>query len=145
LEKTALVVSYDLFLNDTARRYADIVLPGTAWLEELGCKMTHTHLYLMERALDPPGETRSVYRLMTELAGRLGIEGFHPWTSEEDMVNAVLDHPCTGHATVAALRAEGGIRALNVSHVANPTLDFDTPSRKIEFYSEQAVRMGLPA
>jgi anaerobic selenocysteine-containing dehydrogenase len=98
LEKTALVVSYDLFLNDTARRYADIVLPGTAWLEELGCKMTHTHLYLMERALDPPGETRSVYRLMTELAGRLGIEGFHPWTSEEDMVNAVLDHPCTGHA-----------------------------------------------
>lgn len=145
LEKTALVVSYDLFLNDTARRHADIVLPGTAWLEELGCKMTHTHLYLMERALDPPGETRSVYRLMTELAGRLGLEGFHPWASEEDMVNAVLDHPCTGHATVAALRAEGGMRALDVSHVANPTLDFDTPSRKIELYSEQAVRLGLPA
>ena len=60
------------------------------------------------------------------------------------MVDAILDHPCTGHATVAALRAEGGIRALNVSHVANPTLDFDTPSRKIEFYSEQAERLGLP-
>ena len=60
------------------------------------------------------------------------------------MVDAILDHPCTGHATVAALRAQGGIRALNVSHVANPTLDFDTPSRKIEFYSEQAERLGLP-
>jgi anaerobic selenocysteine-containing dehydrogenase len=31
-----------------------------------------------------------------------------------------------------------------VSHVANPGLDFDTPSRKIEFYSEQAARLGLP-
>ena len=60
------------------------------------------------------------------------------------MVDAILDHPCTGRATVAALRAEGGIRPLNVSHVANPTLDFDTPSRKIEFYSEQAERFGLP-
>ena len=144
LQRTPLVVSYDLFLNDTARRFADIVLPGTAWLEEVGCKMTHTHLYLMERALEPPGETRSLYRWVTELAARLGLTGFHPWASEEAMIDAVLDHPCTGHATVAALRAEGGIRALNVSHVANPTLDFDTPSRKIELYSEQAERLGLP-
>ena len=144
LERTRLVVSYDLFLNDTAKRFADVVLPGTAWLEELGCKMTHTHLYLMEQALEPPGETRSLHRLMKDLAGRLNLEGFHPWASEEAMVDAILDHPCTGHATVAALRAQGGIRALNVSHVANPTLDFDTPSRKIEFYSEQAERFGLP-
>ena len=143
LEPTPLVVSYDLFLNETARRFADIVLPGTAWLEEVGCKMTHTHLYLMEQALAPPGETRSLYALVKELAERLNLVGFHPWASEEAMVDAILDHPCTGHATVATLRAEGGIRALNVSHVANPTLDFDTPSRKIEFYSEQAQRLGL--
>jgi anaerobic selenocysteine-containing dehydrogenase len=144
LQRTRLIVSYDLFLNETARRFADVVLPGTAWLEQLGCKMTHTHLYLMEQALAPPGETRSLYALVKELAERLNLEGFHPWPSEEAMVDAILDHPCTGHATVAALRSEGGIRALNVSHVANPGLDFDTPSRKIEFYSEQAARLGLP-
>ncbi|UCH47177.1 MAG: molybdopterin-dependent oxidoreductase [Betaproteobacteria bacterium] len=144
LERTKLVVSYDLFLNETARRFADIVLPATAWLEELGCKMTHTHLYLMEQALRPRGETRSLYSLITELAERLGLDGFNPWASEEAMINAVLDHPCTGHATVAALRTEGGIRALDISHVANPTLEFDTPSRKIEFFSEQAESLGLP-
>jgi len=60
------------------------------------------------------------------------------------MVDAILDHPCTRHATVASLRAQGGIGALNVSQVANPTLDFDTPSRKIEFYSAQAGKLGLP-
>ena len=144
LERTRLLVSYDLFLNDTARRYADIVLPATAWLEELGCKMTHTHLYLMEPALAPAGETRSVHWLMKALAERLRLEGFHPWESEEAMVDAILDHPCTGRATVASLRAQGGIAALNISHVANPDLDFDTPSRKIEFYSARAQSLGLP-
>jgi anaerobic selenocysteine-containing dehydrogenase len=144
LQRTSLIVSYDLFLNETARRFADVVLPGTAWLEEVGCKMTHTHLYLMEQALATPGETRSLYAVVKELAERLNLEGFHPWASEEAMMNAILDHPCTGHATVQSLRAEGGIRALDISHVANPKLDFDTPSRKVEFYSEQAARLGLP-
>src|ERR1700709_2331343 len=102
LQRTELIVSHDLFLNDTARRFADVVLPGTAWLEELGCKMTHTHLYLMERALAAPGETRSLYEVVKELAARLRLAGFHPWASEEAMVDAILDHPCTGQATVAA-------------------------------------------
>ena len=144
LQRTRLTVSYDLFLNDTARRFADVVLPGTAWLEEVGCKMTHTHLYLMEQALPPAGEARSLHWLMTTLAGRLRLDGFHPWASEEAMIDAILDHPCTGHATVASLRAQGGIRALDVSHVAHPTRDFDTPSRRIELWSAQAERLGLP-
>lgn len=144
LARTRLVVSYDLFLTETARRFADVVLPATAWLEELGCKSAYTHLYLMEPALSPAGEARSAYWLLTRLAERLGLEGFHPWADEEAMVNAILDHPCTGHATVASLRAQGGVGELNISHVANPTLVFDTPSRKIEFESSVAQRLGLP-
>jgi len=143
LNRTQLVVSYDLFLNDTAKRFADVVLPSTAWLEELGCKATHTHLYLMEPALAPAGETRSLFSVVKDLAGRLGLDDFYPWASDEAVVDAVLGHPLTGHATVAALRAEGGMRALKISHVANPTLDFDTPSRKIEFFSARAEALGL--
>ncbi len=144
LARTRLVVSYDLFLNDTAQRFADVVLPATAWLEELGCKMTHTHLYLMEPALAPAGETRSVNQVFKELGERLKLDGFYPWASDEALVDTILDHPCTGRATVASLRARGGISALNISHVANPTLEFDTPSRKIEFYSAKAEALGLP-
>ncbi len=144
LQRQRLVVSYDLFINDTARRFADVVLPATAWLEELGCKMTHTHLYLMEPALAPAGEARSLYWLFRTLGERLGLAGFYPWGSDEAMVDAILDHPCTRHATVASLRAQGGIGALDISHVANPALDFDTPSRKIEFFSAEAGRLGLP-
>ncbi len=145
LARTRLVVSYDLFLNETAQRFADVVLPSTAWLEELGCKSAFTHLYLMEPALAPAGECRPASWLMRELAARLGLDGFFPWASDEALLDAILDHPATGHATVASLRAQGGMGELRISHVANPTLDFDTPSRKIEFYSEDAARLGLPA
>ncbi len=144
LSRARLVVSYDLFMNDTARRHADIVLPSTAWLEELGCKMTDTHVYLMEQALQPAGEARSVFRLLQELAARLHLDGYWPWASDEAVIDAVLDHPATRHATVAALRAQEGIGALDISHVANPGLVFDTPSRKIEFRSERAATLGLP-
>jgi len=144
LARTDLLVSYDLFLNDTARRFADVVLPSTAWLEELGCKSTNTHLYLMPKILPPPGETRPVSWVLRELADRLGIRDFYPWTSEKGPIDAILDHPATGHATVASLRAEGGIRALAISHVAHPDLRFPTPSGKIELYSERARQLGLP-
>lgn len=144
LARTRLVVSYDLFLNDTAQRFADVVLPSTAWLEELGCKSAFTHLYLMEPALQAAGEAKPATWVMRELAARLGLDGFFPWASDEALLDAILDHPATGHATVSALRAQGGMGELRISHVAHPTLDFDTPSRKIEFYSEEAARLGLP-
>jgi anaerobic selenocysteine-containing dehydrogenase len=145
LARTGLVVSHDLFLNDTARLFADVVLPATSWLEEVGCKSTNTHLYLMERALPAPGETRSVSFVLRELAARLGLGDFYPWAGEEGVLDALIAHPATGGATVAALRAEGGMRALHVSHVAHPDLGFATPSGRIELISAQAERLGLPA
>jgi anaerobic selenocysteine-containing dehydrogenase len=144
LARVGLVVSHDLFMNDTARRFADIVLPSTAWLEELGCKMTNTHLYLMEQALAAPGETRSLTWIVRALAARLGLTDFFPWPTEEAMIDAILDHPATGHATVAALRAQGGIGELCISHVAHPERRFSTPSGKVEFYSQRAVELGMP-
>jgi anaerobic selenocysteine-containing dehydrogenase len=144
LARQELVVSYDLFMNDTAERFADLVLPATAWLEELGCKSTNTHLYLMPKILEPPGETRDVPWLLRELAARLRIDDFFPWDDTEGVLNALLDAPASGHATVATLQAEGGIRALDISHVAHPDLKFATPSGKLELYSERAAQLGLP-
>jgi anaerobic selenocysteine-containing dehydrogenase len=144
LARVGLVVSHDLFMNDTVRRFADIVLPGTAWLEELGCKMTNTHLYLMEQALAAPGATRSLTWIIRALADRLGLADFFPWPTEEAMIDALLDHPATGRATVATLRAQGGIGELRVSHVAHPDLRFSTPSGKVEFYAQRARELGMP-
>jgi anaerobic selenocysteine-containing dehydrogenase len=145
LAKLDLLVSFDLFMNDTARRYADIVLPATAWVEELGAKATNTHVYLMPKAVEPPGECRSPMWLTRELARRLDLHDFFPWADDAGPLDAILDHPRTKHATVAALTAEGGMRALAMSHVGHADLTFPTPSGKAEFYSARAAALGLPA
>ena len=145
LARAELVVTYDLFMNETSRRFADVVLPSTSWLEELGCKITNTHIYLMEHILPAPGETQPLSFVLRGLAARLGIPDFYPWSSAEQVIDALLKHPSSGRCTVADLRARGGIAPLKISHVAYPTRRFDTPSGKIELYSERAAQLGLPA
>ncbi len=141
--KMDLVVCQDLFMNDTMRRHADIVLPATAWLEDVGCKRTATHIYLMDQVLPPAGEARSMTQIVRSLAERLGIEDFYPWEGETGHIDAVLDHPSTRHATVAKMREAGGIWEQDIGHVAHPELAFPTPSGKIEFYSQAAEDHGL--
>src|SRR5262245_24392437 len=143
--RTAPVLGHAPFLTDTARHSADVVLPSTCWLEELGAKSTNTHLYLMEPALPVPGETRTVAWVLQELGARLGVADFYPWADPSGPLDALIDHPSTGNATVAALRADGGIRPLRISHIAHPDLAFPTPSRKVEFESARARALGLPA
>ena len=144
-DSMSLLVCQDLFMNDTMRRCADIVLPATSWLEDVGCKRTATHLYLMDRILPPAGESRSMTSIVRSLAERLGVENLYPWAEPHGHIDAVLDHPSTGYASIEALRANGGIMPLDVSPVAHPDLKFATPSGKIEFLSETAERHALPA
>jgi anaerobic selenocysteine-containing dehydrogenase len=78
------------------------------------------------------------------LANSLGLADFFPWGSVEEVLDVILDHPTTGHATVASLRAAGGFLPLEAPHVAYADRKFDSPSGKIEFYSSQAGKLGLP-
>ena len=144
LAKAELVVAYDIFPNQTIREAADIVLPGTIWLEEIGAKSTNAFVHLSDKVLPAAGQARPVYTLYQGLAERLGIDDVYPWADQEAAINDVLDHPATGHASVDTMRANGGRVALSISHVAYPTRQFSTPSGKIEFYSERAKSMGLP-
>jgi anaerobic selenocysteine-containing dehydrogenase len=144
LARAELVVGYDLFMNQTTREVADIVLPGTLWLEEIGVKATNTHVYLADQALTAAGEARPLFVLYQGLAERLGVHDVYPWANQEAAIDAVLNHPSTGHGTVAQMRVNGGSLALKVSPTAYPTREFHTPSGKIEFYSARAESMGLP-
>ncbi len=149
LERIKLIVSYDLFMNATSRRFADLILPGTAWLEDIGLKQTATHIYFMEQALQPAGECRTLSTILRQLADRLDITNFFPWQDDEDYINALLSSQRTesGAAlTVDELRRRGGYwQKNNLSHVAYPERSFHTPSKKIEFWSERARQVGLSA
>ncbi len=147
LDQIKLIVSYDLFMNATARRCADLVLPATAWLEDIGLKQTATHIYLMERALSPAGECRNLVTILRDLAQQLSIANFFPWRDHEDYVNALLALQKTESGaplTIAELRRRGGYWPKNdLSHIAYQGHRFHTPSQKIEFWSERALQAGL--
>jgi anaerobic selenocysteine-containing dehydrogenase len=146
LEQVGLIVAYDIFANDTIRRVADIVLPGTVWLEDLGIKETATHLYLMDKAVEPAGETRPLIAVLRELAHRLAIPDFFPWPSLEDYMDALLRPQQGGALTVSRLRELGGMAERSrLDHVPYRDGRFATPSGKIEFVSERAASLGLSA
>jgi len=147
LEQIKLIVAYDLFMNETARCCADLVLPATAWLEDIGLKQTATHIYLMERALTPEGECRTLITILRQLAQRLAVANFFPWRDEEDYINALLAAQKTEVGeplTVAELRLRGGYWQKNgLSHIAYQEHRFHTPSKKVELWSERALLAGL--
>jgi len=145
LERVGLIVAYDIFANDTIRRVADIVLPGTVWLEDLGIKDTATHIYLMDKALEPAGECRPLIPILRDLAERLAIRDFFPWGSLEAYMDALLAPQQDGTLTVARLRAMGGMAERSrLSHVPYREGGYATPSGKVEFYSERAESLGFP-
>lgn len=145
LEKLDFILAHDLFLNETARDYADIVLPGTSWVEETGFKQTFTHVYLMDQAIDPLWDARPVSAVLTGLAERLDLKDFLPWGSVEGAIDAILSPIGGGGMTVERLREQEGRQELQVSPVAYPDHKFHTPSGKVEFLSERAAEAGLPA
>ena len=147
LERVGLVVAYDIFMNETIRRVADLILPGTIWLEELGLKDTASHIYLMERVLQPEDEARPLMRILRDLADQLAIADFFPWQNEEAYLNTLLSPQRTderGSLTLEQLRQKGGLwQKSGLSHVAYPDRCFHTPSGKVEFWSERAQKVGL--
>lgn len=146
-ERVRLVVAYDIFMNETMRRVADLILPGTIWLEELGLKDTASHIYLMERALQPEGEARPLMRILRDLAEQLVISDFFPWQDEEEYLNTLLAPQRTHEGrslTVEQLRQRGYVwQKSGLSHVAYPDRRFHSPSGKVEFWSERAQKAGL--
>lgn len=143
LKKLDLVVVYDLFLNHTAREVGDIILPATSWLEELGLRTSNTHIYLMDKVLEPPGECREASDWMNELAGKLGIADYFPWRDKEECLNECLDSPACKGATVGKLRNLPGGIAANIPGVPYSDFVFSSPSGKFEFYSQRAEGLGI--
>jgi anaerobic selenocysteine-containing dehydrogenase len=143
LNKLDLVVVYDLFLNHTAREVGDIILPATSWLEELGLRTSNTHIYLMDKVLEPPGECREASSWMQDLAVKLGISDYFPWGSKEECLDECLVSPACMDAGVAELRRRPDGIPANILEIPYSDLVFSSPSGKFEFYSQRAVELKI--
>ena len=72
LSNLEFLVVQDIFLTETAE-FADVVLPATSYLEKLGTYTnTDRRVQIGRPALDPPGEARLDWRVVCEIATRMG-------------------------------------------------------------------------
>jgi assimilatory nitrate reductase catalytic subunit len=85
LEKLEFFVAIDFFLSETAR-YADVVLPGSLHEEDEGTVTTvEGRVVRIRQAVEPPGEAKKDWRIICDLAARLGKEKLFPYQSAEDI------------------------------------------------------------
>ena len=78
LVKLEHLVVQDIFLTETAR-YADVVLPASAWPEKDGTvSNTNRQVQIGRKALPLPGQAREDLFLIIEMAKRLGLDWKYP-------------------------------------------------------------------
>src|SRR5215213_4199131 len=67
------LVVQDIFLTETAE-FADVVLPATSFLEKEGTYTnTDRRVQIGRKVLDPPGQARSDWEVVCEIANRIGL------------------------------------------------------------------------
>jgi len=65
----------DIFLSETGQ-FADVVLPAASFAEKDGTfTNTERRVQRVRRAVDPPGEARPDWAILSELARRMGYDG----------------------------------------------------------------------
>ena len=75
----------DFFLSETAR-YADVVLPGSLMEEDEGTTTSVEGRVIHHRkAVNPPGEAREDWKIVCELAARLGHADKFPYQSTREI------------------------------------------------------------
>src|SRR5262249_33179243 len=74
LDKLEFYVAIDFFLNETAQ-HANIVLPGSLHEEDEGIvTQIEGRVIKINKAVDPPGDARQDWRIIQDIARRMGRE-----------------------------------------------------------------------
>jgi formate dehydrogenase major subunit len=90
LAKLDFVVVQDLFLNETARDVAHVVLPAASVFEHDGLFMNaERRIQRVRRAVPPPGEARADWEIVCDLAVRMGHSAAFNFGSAEAVWNEV--------------------------------------------------------
>ncbi len=146
----------ELFMTATAR-YADIVLPVTTAAERSDLTRpwpSGPYFTFVNRALTPLGECKSDLDIAAELAERLGIETFNPFTEDDMLRMFVEQNPETAplipdfekfrREGIHRVTLEKPIVAFQAQIEDLKNHPFDTPSGKIEIFSQRVADLDTP-
>ena len=132
-----LLVVVDVLPTEIAG-WADVVLPETSYLErfdELNVEIFREPFVALRQPVVPaPADQKPNWWIGRELAKRLGLESYYPWTDIEGYFDTRLSK---AGLSLAELKQAGVVRGKPqpIYFEDGVTPVFPTPSGKIEFYS----------
>jgi anaerobic selenocysteine-containing dehydrogenase len=151
LQKLDFLVVHDLFMTATAE-LADIVLPAATFLESTLVSF-YPFAYtpsvdiqiigLVNKVIDPLGDSWPDTKFIFELARRLGYEEYFPWRTIEEALNEEL---APMGLTIDKLKEHPEGIIIKIEHQKlykkYEREGFKTPSKKVEIYSPTFEQLG---
>lgn len=140
MKNVPFVVVADNLMTSSAL-YADLVLPVTAVFEDVSLMVGARNNYaqLMDKAVEPPGEAKPDYWIMTELAKRFGVA--------EDFDKPIEEHiefMLEGTGLSLDQLRKGPVKPYEGDHVPFRDGQFLTTTTKANFYIESWKDQGFP-
>ena len=159
-QKPDTIIVHEPWWTATAR-HADIVLPATTTLErnDIGSNGRDPYLVVMEKAIEPVGEARNDFDILSDLSRRLGCEkAFTEGRDENEWLRFLYDS-CRQGAQTNEVAMPDFDRFWEQGWFQIPSKDEDftmftefradpkakklrTQSGKVELYSERIAKMG---
>ncbi|MCP3978501.1 MAG: molybdopterin-dependent oxidoreductase [bacterium] len=142
-----LMVVVDVVPSEIAG-WADVVLPESVYLErhdELNVEwFREPFVALRQPVVDAPHEQKPNWWIARELAKRLGLERYFPWTDIDDYLRRRVE---SAGLDYDRLKRDGILRGARqpIYFDEGVPAEFPTPSGKIEFYSSQLAAAGFDA
>jgi len=156
LQSLEFLVVSELFMTPTAR-FADILLPVTSAAERNDLNRpwpSGPYLIFSNKAIEPIGECKSDLEIATDLAEKLDLKDFNPYEEEQWLRAFVEQNPENAqHIKDYEKFKRDGIHRINLpepivafkEQIEDPVNHpFDTPSGKIEIYSQRVADMNHP-
>jgi thiosulfate reductase/polysulfide reductase chain A len=136
--KMDFIVTVDIIPNDTAW-FSDVILPEASYLERYDPVIAvEGKIFLRQPVIEPLGEAKSALWIYKQLGERLGLGDYFQYEDEEDYIRYQL---APLGLSFEELKKEGYL----VPDIEPPSdeIVFNTPSGKIEVYSETLANSGF--
>lgn len=144
LEGLDFFMVVDVMENATTRM-ADLVLPAATYLEKDEIKnYAYCGLPMMgvcRKAVEPLGEAWPEFKIWTELGRKMGYEEWFRWDAIEDLHREITE-PIDINFDELKETSRGAFYGTKQNLMKYRKAGFDTPSGKIELYSEKLASYG---
>ena len=136
--KMDFIATVDIIMNDTAW-FSDIVLPEASYLERYDPLLpVDGKAFIRQPVIEPQGEAKSALWIYKQLGERLGLGDYFQYEDEEDYIRQQLK-PL--RVSLEEVKEKG--YAEMPEDDKNGEITFNTPSGKIEVYSETLKNAGF--